>query len=50
VPVHGRYWAFLHRNRDRLADNHRMKQPLAGLRRLDDIDEVVAAESRRRRY
>ena len=41
------YWTFLHRNRDRLAGNFRMQQPLANLRRLGDIDEVVAHERER---
>jgi deoxyribodipyrimidine photolyase-related protein len=49
-PYTAGYWAFLHRNRDALAGNHRMKQPLAGLDRLHDLDEVVAAEKRRRAY
>ncbi len=46
-PFTAGYWAFLHRNRDRLAANHRMAQPLAGLRRLHDLDEVVAEQRRR---
>lgn len=49
-PYTAGYWAFLHRNRDRLAGNHRMAQPLAGLRRLDDLDEIVHAEAARRTY
>jgi (6-4)DNA photolyase len=49
-PYTAGYWAFLHRNRDRLAGNHRMAQPLAGLRRLDDIEEIAHAEADRRTY
>lgn len=49
-PYTAGYWAFLHRNRERLAGNHRMAQPLAGLRRLDDIDEIAHVEARRRTY
>lgn len=43
-PFTAGYWSFLHRNRERLAHNHRMKQPLAGLDRLADLDEVIAQE------
>jgi len=45
-PFTAGYWVFLHRNRDRLAANHRMAQPLAGMRRLRDLDEVVAQQRR----
>jgi deoxyribodipyrimidine photolyase-related protein len=45
-PFTGGYWWFLHRNQNRLADNHRMRQPLAGLGRLKDIDEVVDQQRR----
>jgi deoxyribodipyrimidine photolyase-related protein len=34
------YWDFLARHHDRLKSNHRMSQPLAGLRRLSDLPEV----------
>lgn len=34
------YWDFLARNADRLRGNHRMRQPLAGLARLSDLDAV----------
>lgn len=36
------YWDFLARHRDRFADNHRMGNQLAGLRRLADLDDVRA--------
>ena len=41
-PFTAGYWDFLARNEAALADNHRMKQPLAGMRRLADLDEVRA--------
>jgi deoxyribodipyrimidine photolyase-related protein len=34
------YWDFLDRHRDRFSANHRMAQPLRGLDRLGDLDEV----------
>ncbi|HTK64443.1 MAG TPA: cryptochrome/photolyase family protein [Pseudonocardia sp.] len=46
-PFTAGYWTFLDRNRERLAHNHRMARPLAGLDRLDDLDEVVAGETER---
>lgn len=45
-PFTGGYWWFLSRNNEQLAGNHRMKQPLAGMRRLSDLDEVVAQQRR----
>jgi len=36
-----------HRNAERLAGNHRMRQPLAGLARLSDAPQVVAQEEQR---
>lgn len=46
-PFTAGYWAFLHRIEPRIRGNHRMAQPLAGLRRLADLDEVVAQEAER---
>ena len=46
-PFTAGYWWFLHRQREVLAGNHRLRQPLAGLDRLADLDEVVAQEERR---
>jgi deoxyribodipyrimidine photolyase-related protein len=46
-PFTAGYWAFLDRHRDLLGTNHRMAQPLAGLARLSDREEVVAQEARR---
>lgn len=36
------YWDFLDRNAPAFEGNHRMAQPLAGLKRLADLDEVRA--------
>ncbi len=36
------YWDFLARHEERFAKNHRMAQPIAGLRRLKDLPEVRA--------
>ncbi|WP_369132584.1 cryptochrome/photolyase family protein [Modestobacter sp. I12A-02662] len=46
-PYTAGYWAFLDRNRERLAGNRRMRQPLAGLGRLRDLDAVVEQEALR---
>ena len=46
-PFTAGYWAFLERNRGRLQDNHRMRQPLMGLDRLKDLPELVAQERER---
>jgi len=45
-PFTGGYWWFLSRNREYLAGNRRMNQPLAGLNRLTDLDEVVKQHRR----
>ncbi|MCY7364979.1 MAG: cryptochrome/photolyase family protein [Frankiaceae bacterium] len=46
-PFTAGYWAFLERNAGRLAGNHRMRQPLRGLERLKDLDELVVQERER---
>ena len=46
-PFTAGYWAFLDRVEPVLRGNHRMAQPLAGLRRLSDREAVVEQESRR---
>lgn len=46
-PFTAGYWAFLHRNREQLAGNPRMAQPLRGLDRLTDLDDLLAQEHRR---
>ncbi len=43
-PYTAGYWAFLERNRERLAGNHRMRRPLQGLDRLKDLPLVVEQE------
>nr|WP_221046167.1 cryptochrome/photolyase family protein [Mycobacterium senriense] len=45
-PFTGGYWSFLNRNRRTLQGNRRMTQPLAGLRRLTDLDDVVEQQRR----
>lgn len=49
-PFTAGYWAFLDRNAARLRGNHRMRQPLSGLERLADRDDVVAREADRRHF
>jgi deoxyribodipyrimidine photolyase-related protein len=46
-PYTAGYWAFLDRNAERLRDNRRMRQPLAGLERLRDREATVAQERER---
>ncbi|WP_207456274.1 cryptochrome/photolyase family protein [Herbiconiux sp. SYSU D00978] len=46
-PYTAGYWAFLDRNEGRLVGNQRMRQPLAGLRRLADREDVVHQERTR---
>jgi len=46
-PFTAGYWAFLHRNRERLATNPRMSQPLSGLSRIGDLDAVLEQEADR---
>lgn len=45
-PFTGGYWAFLNRNKNQLEGNRRMTQPLAGLKRLRDLDDVVEQQRR----
>ena len=46
-PFTAGYWAFLDRNREKLAGNPRLRQPLSGLDRLADRTEVIAQERAR---
>ncbi|RKE05244.1 deoxyribodipyrimidine photolyase-related protein [Catellatospora citrea] len=46
-PYTAGYWAFLHRNRQRLHGNVRLAQPLRQLDRLADLDAVVEQERHR---
>jgi deoxyribodipyrimidine photolyase-related protein len=45
-PFTAGYWMFLQRNKNYLEGNTRMSQPLAGLRRLTDLDDVVEQQRR----
>jgi deoxyribodipyrimidine photolyase-related protein len=49
-PFTAGYWAFLARAEPALVGNQRMAQPLAGMRRLADLDEVVEQERTRTRW
>lgn len=49
-PFTAGYWAFLDRVEPRISNNHRMAQPLAGLRRLSDREAVVEQERHRERF
>jgi deoxyribodipyrimidine photolyase-related protein len=43
-PMTAGYWTFLHDHQEQLASNHRMAKPLGGMRRLVDLELVVAQE------
>lgn len=49
-PFTAGYWAFLARVEPRIRGNHRMAQPLAGMRRLADLDAVIEQEAHRTRW
>lgn len=49
-PFTAGYWNFLAANHKEFAGNHRMFQPMAGLRRLNDLDEVLEQERERKRF
>ena len=49
-PMTAGYWNFLHRHQDALRGNHRLSKPLAGLKRLSDLDQVLEQESSRSEY
>jgi deoxyribodipyrimidine photolyase-related protein len=46
-PFTAGYWNFLARVEPNIRGNHRMAQPLAGMRRLSDLDAVVEQEANR---
>ena len=46
-PFTAGYWAFLHRHREDLQANPRMRQAVRGLGRLRDLDGVLAQEAAR---
>lgn len=41
-PFTAGYWVFLHRHRERFAQNFRMRQMVRGLDRLNDLDQLLA--------
>lgn len=49
-PFTAGYWAFLHRVEPKIRGNHRMAQPLAGMRKLSDIEAVVTQERLRTQW
>ncbi|MFI5960380.1 cryptochrome/photolyase family protein [Cryptosporangium sp. NPDC051539] len=46
-PYTAGYWSFLARHEDALRANHRMRRPLQGLHRLDDLAVLVEQEAAR---
>ncbi|MEO9140137.1 MAG: cryptochrome/photolyase family protein [Jatrophihabitans sp.] len=46
-PFTAGYWSFLDRNRETLAGNHRIAQPMRGLDRLSDLDALREQEQAR---
>ena len=49
-PFTAGYWAFLNRVEPLIRNNHRMAQPLAGMRKLSDLDAVVDQETHRTQW
>ena len=49
-PMTAGYWNFLDGHQDALRGNHRLSKPLAGLKRLSDLDQVLEQESSRSEY
>jgi len=49
-PMTAGYWSFLHRSESALRGNHRMAQPLAGMRRLSDLEQVIEQERHRTQW
>jgi deoxyribodipyrimidine photolyase-related protein len=46
-PFTAGYWAWTHRHRELLADNHRTARAVASMDRLADLDDVLEQESAR---
>jgi deoxyribodipyrimidine photolyase-related protein len=46
-PFTAGYWNFLSKNSERLRSNHRMSQPMAGLKRLTDLEQLLEQEKKR---
>ena len=49
-PFTAGYWAFLNRVEPKIRNNHRMAQPLAGMRKLADLSAVVDQERLRTQW
>ena len=49
-PLSAGYWNFLNDNQEQLRTNHRMFKPLAGLKRLADLEDVIEQERHRTSY
>ena len=48
-PVNAGYWFFIHNHQDRLISNPRISRSVYSMRKLSDIDELVAQESQRKK-
>jgi deoxyribodipyrimidine photolyase-related protein len=46
-PFTAGYWSFLARVEPKIRGNHRMAQPLAGMRKLSDLQLVIEQENTR---
>lgn len=49
-PFTAGYWAFVHRHRDRLANNNRTRRAVSSMDRLKDLEAVLEQEAARRRF
>jgi deoxyribodipyrimidine photolyase-related protein len=49
-PFTAGYWQFVHRHKDRLANNNRTQRSVASMERLKDLDAVLEQESSRRSF
>ena len=49
-PFTAGYWAFVHRHRDRLANNNRTRRAVSSMDRLGDLEAVLEQESARREF
>lgn len=49
-PFTAGYWAFVHRHRERLAENMRTRRAVSSMERLGDLDAVLEQESARDRF
>lgn len=46
-PFTAGYWAFVHRHRERLAQNHRTARQVSSMNRLSDLEQVLEQEAQR---